>query len=103
MLIEWCLSPFSTVFLLYRGGQCTYPCFRGILLTSTRHNILSEPLTAFLHDHCRNNGQAGSGASGMNPVAMTIINPRNENWPSRGSNRRPPVLKSYNATDSYIY
>ena len=29
----------------------------------------------------------------MNPVAMTIINPRKEYWPSRGSNQRPPVLK----------
>ena len=31
-----------------------------------------------------------SGSRGMNSVAMTIINP----WPSRGSNPRPPVLKS---------
>ena len=31
---------------------------------------------------------------GMNPVAMTIISPRKEYWPSRGSNQRPPVLKS---------
>ena len=30
----------------------------------------------------------------MNPVAMNIINPRKKYWPSRGSNRRPPVLKS---------
>ena len=30
----------------------------------------------------------------MNPVAMTIINPRKEYWPSRGSNQQPPVLKS---------
>ena len=30
----------------------------------------------------------------MNPVAMTIINPWKEYWPSRGSNQRPPVLKS---------
>ena len=31
---------------------------------------------------------------GMNPVAMTIINPRKEYWPSRGSKQPPPVLKS---------
>ena len=31
---------------------------------------------------------------GMNPVAMTIIDPRKEYWPSRGSNQRLPVLKS---------
>ena len=30
----------------------------------------------------------------MNPVAMTIINPRKEYWPSRESNQRPPVIKS---------
>ena len=30
----------------------------------------------------------------MNPVAMTVINPRKEYWPSRGSTQRPPVLKS---------
>ena len=30
-----------------------------------------------------------NGERGMNPVAMTIINPRKEYWPSRGSNRRP--------------
>ena len=31
---------------------------------------------------------------GMNPVATTIINGRKEYWPSRESNKRPPVLKS---------
>ena len=30
----------------------------------------------------------------MNSVAMTIINPRKEHWPSRGSNQRTPVLTS---------
>ena len=30
----------------------------------------------------------------MDPVAMTAINPWKENWPSRGSNQRPPVPKS---------
>ena len=35
-----------------------------------------------------------SGDRGMNPVAMTIINPRKEYWPCRRSNQRPPVLKS---------
>ena len=35
-----------------------------------------------------------SGERGMNPVAMTIINPQKEYWPSRGSNQRPPVVKS---------
>ena len=35
-----------------------------------------------------------SGERGMNPVAMTIINPRKEYWLSRGSNQQPPVLQS---------
>ena len=30
----------------------------------------------------------------MNPVTMTIINLRKQLWLSRGSNQRPPVLKS---------
>ena len=30
----------------------------------------------------------------MNPVAVTIISPRKEYWPSRGSNQRPAVLRS---------
>ena len=30
----------------------------------------------------------------MNPVAMTIINPRKAYWPRQGSNHQPPVLKS---------
>ena len=40
------------------------------------------------------------GERGMSPVAMTIINPRREYWPSRGSNQRPPVLKSSMISDS---
>ena len=29
----------------------------------------------------------------MNSIAMTIINPRKEYWPSPGLNQQPPVLK----------
>ena len=78
---------FSTVFQLYHGGQCTCLWFPGVLLTSTVHNIISKPRAAFPNNHCRNNER------GMNPVAMTIINPRKEYWPSQGSDQRP-VLKS---------
>ena len=35
-----------------------------------------------------------SGEGGMNAVAMTIINPRKENWLNQGSNQGPPFLKS---------
>ena len=56
-LIVWCLTPFSKVFHLFHSGQCTFPCFPWVFLTSTPHNILSKPLAAFPHYHCRNNGQ----------------------------------------------
>ena len=29
----------------------------------------------------------------MNPVAMTVVNPRKEHWPNWGSNHRPLALK----------
>ena len=71
-LIVWCLTPLSTLFLLYHGGQCTYPCFPKVLLTNTPHNILSKPLATFQNIHRRNNER------GMNSVGMTIINPMKE-------------------------
>ena len=61
LLVDWliirCLMLSSTVFQLYHSGQCTYPCFSGVLLTSTLHNILSKPLAAFANNRCQNNGQ----------------------------------------------
>ena len=53
----WYLLQFSTLFQLYCGGHCTYPCFclPGVLLTSTPHNILSKPLASFPHNHSENN------------------------------------------------
>ena len=47
---------FLRSFQLYRGGQCTYPYFPGAF-TSTPNNILSKPLAAFPHNHCRKDGQ----------------------------------------------
>ena len=35
-----------------------------------------------------------NGERGINPVAMTFVNPGREYWPSRGSNQQPPVLKA---------
>ena len=78
---------FSTVFQSYR----TCPCFPGILLTVTPHNILSKPLAAFPHNQCQT---MDSGERGMNPVPMTIINPQKEYWPSWGWNQQSPVLNS---------
>ena len=65
--IVWCVTPPSTVFQLYRCSHCTYPCFPGVILTS---------------------------ATSKQRTAVTIIDPLQENWPSRGSNHRPTVLKS---------
>ena len=80
------------LFLFFSLYLLTYDkyCFRGlmIVIAITPHNILSKPLAAFPHNHCQT---TDSGERGINPVAMTIIKP----WPSRGSNQRPPVLKSY--------
>ena len=84
-LIVWYCTPFSTVFQLYRGGTCTYPCILGVLLTSTSHNVLSHITIVETVD---------SDDRDMNPVAVNIINPRKEYWPSRWSNHRLPVLKS---------
>ena len=87
----WCLTPFSTLFQLCRGSQCTYPCFPGVLLTSTPHNIFSSH---WLLSHITLVDTTDSGERGMNPVLMTVISFRIEYWPSRGSNQRPPFLKS---------
>ena len=38
--------------------QCSYTCFPGVSYTGTPHKILPNPLSAFLSDHFRNNGQS---------------------------------------------
>ena len=78
--------------LLCHSDQCTYPCFPGVLLTSTLYNILSKPLAAFPHNHSRNTRQWWErNESCRNDYD---INAWKEYWPSQGSNQRPPVLKS---------
>ena len=72
-LIVKFLLLFSTVFQLYRSGQCTYPCFPGVLLTSNPHDILSKPLVTFPITIVET---TDSSERGMNPVIMTIINGR---------------------------
>ena len=57
---EWICRVFNTVFnsiLVISRRSVHLSCFPVVLLTSTPHNILSKPLTAFLDNHCRNNGQ----------------------------------------------
>ena len=82
---------FQQGFQLYCCGQCTYPCFSGILLTSTWHNILSKPLAAFPHNHCQNNRQRWERNESC---PMTIINHQKEYWLCQGSNPRTHVFKS---------
>ena len=76
---------------LYRGDQCTYPCFPGVLLTSTSHNIPSKPLVL---SHITIVETTDSGERGIKLVAMSIINPWRECWLSQGSNQQPPAHKS---------
>ena len=83
---------FSTIIQLYCRSQCTHPYFPGVLfLTSTQHNILSKSLAAFPKTIVET---TDSSVRGMNPVAMTIINPQKEYWMSWGLNQQPSVLKS---------
>ena len=63
---------------------------------SKPHNILSKPLF-----HITILETKDSGESGKNPVAMTVTNPRKENWPSRVSNQRPPILNPQRYRLSY--
>ena len=75
------ITPFATVFHLYR--EFFQPVLYTIFLPS--HWLLPHITIVETKDN---------GEREMNPVAMTIINPRKECWPSGGSNKRPPVLKS---------
>ena len=61
------------IFSVTSKHQCKYPCYVRDSFTRIPHSILSEPLAAFSHSQCGNNGEWG-----MNPVAMTIINPWKE-------------------------
>ena len=70
----------STLFQLYCSCQGTYPCFPGVLFTSAHtvffpcHWLLSHTTIVQTKD---------SGERGMNPITMTIINPRKKYWPSQ--------------------
>ena len=82
---------FNAVFQLCHGNQHTYPCFPGVLVTITPHTFC--PIN-WLLSHIIIVETMDSGGREMNSVAMTIINPQKEYWPSQGLNQQPPVLKS---------
>ena len=92
IILFW--TPLLTLFLLYRLGQCTYPYFPGFLLTTTPHNILSEPLAASTILETMDSGERG-----MNHITMTIINPGKEYWPSRRFEPATSCSQVFNATD----
>ena len=70
----------------------TYSCFPGAFLTSTPHEYFPSH---WLLSHATIVETTDSVERGMNPVkAVTVINPRREYWPSRGSTQRPPVFRS---------
>ena len=48
-LINWGLTPFSTICQSYHGGHFNYSCVSWFSRTSARHNILSKQLAAFSH------------------------------------------------------
>ena len=74
----WAASAPTNAFL-----EFFLPVFHTIFFPS--HWLLSYQIIAETMDR---------GERGMNPVEMTIINPRKEYWPSRGLNQQPSVLKS---------
>jgi hypothetical protein len=95
---DWLGGVNNRLLHLHHGGQCTYPCFPGVLLTSTPHNILSKPLAAFPHNHYRNNGQRlerNESCHWLSPVLG-----KNISGSSRRSSQRPPLLSGvYNRDD----
>ena len=76
-LIVWCLRPFSAVFLFIvvasAPNHAFLEFFQPVLHTIffPRHWLLSHIVETM-----------DSSERGMNPVAMTIINPQKECWPS---------------------
>ena len=83
------LMPFSTVFQLFIIWE---PVHLSMLSWSSFNQPLLHTIffpSHWLLSHITIVETTDSGERGMNPVAMTIINPLKEYWPSRGSNRRP--------------
>ena len=81
-LNELCLTPFSTLLQSHRGGQCTYPCFHGMLFTSFSHNIFFRRYCLLFDIDIVESTDSVERA--INPVATTILSPRKESCPSPG-------------------
>ena len=72
------LKLFSTIFLLYRGGQCSHRCFPEILFNSSLHKCFFFS-SHWLLSHITIVKPMNSDERGVNSVDMTIINPR-QDW-----------------------
>ena len=57
VLIVWRLTPFFKSISAVSRDAVHLTMLSGVVLTSTPHNILSKPLSAFPHNTCRNNGK----------------------------------------------
>ena len=82
----------STLFQLYRGVPCTYPCFPSVIFTSTPHNTASKPLATFPHNHRRKNRH---GYERNESCRDDYLNSLKEYWSGRGSNLRLTGLKPF--------
>ena len=85
------LTPFSTLFQLYRTASASIYALLDFLEPVPRTIFFSSH---WLLSHITYIKTMDNGEIGMNPVAMPFFSPRKEYWPNRGSNQRPPVLKS---------
>ena len=89
-LIVWCFTPFSTVIQLkWQPVHLSLSSLKPVL-----HTIYVFFSNHWLPSNITIVETTNSSERGMNPVAMTIINPQKEYWLNRGSNQQPPVLKS---------
>ena len=100
LMIKWCLTtPFSIVFRLHHGDQCTYPCFHGFHLTSSPHNSTIFFPSHWLLSHITIVETTDSGEKGMNPVAMIILSLRKRIMAEPGIEPATPCSQARNATD----
>ena len=71
----WCLTLFSKLSQLYRGGQFILSMIPGASFTGVHTITFPSHWQLF---HVAIVETIDSGERGMNPVAMSIINPRKE-------------------------
>ena len=84
--IAWCFTPFSKLFQVYHGDQCSH----GVSFTGTPQNTLSIP---WLISYKTIVGIMICGQRESNPVAITFVNPW-EKYICRAANRTSDLLFS---------